>query len=214
MQNISAHSPAPSAQNNPKDHTELEIVTLLQRAATGLSDAVNLVLDLNPRAPAAAELEHALGRGLRGVSALKRLLSMGRSGAAVNTTAESQNQQAATLQASHAQSTVGLKKRRPRRHFDVDYKRQVAQLIRHNRMTISEVSKKFGLTYSAVRRWSMEFDATLTRDTAKPTMADAERIAALEDQLRQLRSDNELLKKASALFAREMATATSAGTGQ
>ena len=213
MQNISAHSPAPSAQNNPKDHTELEIVTLLQRAATGLSDAVNLVLDLNPRAPAAAELEHALGRGLRGVSALKRLLSMGRSGAAVNTTAESEKQQAATLQASHAEPTASLKKRRPRRHFDKDYKRWVVQLMRERNLTISEISKELNLTYSAVCSWVREFEAEQTA-SAQARTEQEDHIGALEELVRQLREEKELLTKASALFARELGNAASVSIGR
>lgn len=218
MQNISAHSPAPSAQNNPKDHTELEIVTLLQRAATGLSDAVNLVLDLNPRAPAAAELEHALGRGLRGVSALKRLLSMGRSGAAVNTTAESEKGRQAdplcAFQGAHIQPTASAKKRRLRRHFDKDYKRWVVQLRRERNLTSSEISKELNLTYSAVCNWVREFEAEQIA-SAQARTAEQERIALLEEQLRQLQADNELLIKASALFARGMSiSVTSVGTGQ
>lgn len=210
MQNISsAPSHAQSFQDNP---TDLEIFKLLQRAATGLSDALDVVLDLNPRSPAAAELEKALGRGLRGVTALKRLRSMGSSGAAAST-AESEKQQAATLQASHAEPTASLKKRRPRRHFDKDYKRWVVQLMRERNLTISEISKELNLTYSAVCSWVREFEAEQTA-SAQARTEQEERIGALQEQLRQLQSDNELLKKASALFAREMSSVTSVGTGQ
>ncbi|WP_221053270.1 hypothetical protein [Methylomonas koyamae] len=38
----------------------------------------------------------------------------------------------------------------------------------------------------------------------KPLTPDQQRIRQLEQENRQLRSDNELLKKASALFAREL----------
>jgi transposase len=38
----------------------------------------------------------------------------------------------------------------------------------------------------------------------KPLTPEQQRIRELEAQVRQLKSDNELLKKASALFAREM----------
>ena len=206
MQNSAPSFP----QDNPKPNNDLEIFKLLQRAATGFSDALDVVLDLNPRAPAAAQLAHALGRGLRGVSALKLLRSMGSSGAADNTAAsEMPVRQAAPLcaafQASHAESTVGVKKRRPRRHFDQDYKRQVAQLIRQKHMTISQVSRDLNLTYSAVRRWSLDFGAAPPNGSGQPVLADPEhRISDLEEQLRQLQSDNELLKNASALFAREL----------
>ena len=212
MENIHAHSTAPSVQDNPQTHTDLEIMKLLQRAATGLSDALELVLDLNPRAPAVAQLEHALGRGLRGVTALKRLRSMSSSGAAVNTTAESQNQ--ATLQASHAaQSTVGLKKRRPRRYFDKDYKRLVVQLRRERNLSTSEISKELNLTYSAVCSWVREFESEQIA-SAQARTAEQERIAALEELVQQLRAEKELLTKASAFFARELGNAGPVSIGQ
>ena len=208
---------APSCtQDNPTPNINLEIVKLLQRAASGLSDSLDVVLDLNPRAPAAAELEKALGRGLRGVTALKRLMSMGSSGAAVNTAESEKGRQAAPLcafQASHTQPTVGLKKRRPRRHFDKDYKRWVVQLRRERNLTISEISKELNLTYSAVCSWVREFEAQQTA-SAQARTEQEERIGALEELVQQLRTDNELLKKASAFFAREICNAAPAGVGQ
>ena len=202
---------APSCQQDNPD-TNLEIVTLLQRAATGLSDALDVVLDLNPRSPAAAELEKALGRGLRGVTALKRLRSMGSSGAAAST-AESEKQQAATLQASHAEPTASLKKRRPRRHFDKDYKRWVVQLMRERNLTISEISKELNLTYSAVCSWVREFEAEQTA-SAQARTEQEDHIGALEELVRQLREEKELLTKASALFARELGNAASVSIGR
>lgn len=209
MQKIHAHSTAPSVQDNPQTNADLEIFKLLQRAATGLSDALDLVLDINPRAPAAAGLEHALGRGLRGVTALKRLRSMSSSGAAVNTAESMLGRQADPLcafhQGAHTQPTAGLKKRRPRRYFDKDYKRWVVQLRRERNLTTSEISKELNLTYSAVCSWVREFEAEQTA-SAQARTAEQERIGVLEEQLRQIQSDNELLKNASALFARELRT--------
>ena len=217
MQNISAPSPALSVQDNPQTHTtDLEIVKLLQRAATGLSDALDVVLDLNPRSPAAAQLEQALGRGLRGVTALKRLRSMGSSGAATNTIAESKKQQATTLQSSDVQpTTAGLKKRRSRRYFDKDYKRWVVQLMRERNLTISEISKELNLTYSAVCRWVREFEPEQIASAQAGTgTAQQERIAALEELVQQLQAEKELLTKASAFFARELGNAGPVSIGR
>ena len=69
--------------------------------------------------------------------------------------------------------------------------------------------------YSAVRRWTMEFDAeraaSSVQSSDKPATADAERICAMQEQLRQLQYDNRLLKQASALFAREICNSTPVG---
>ena len=222
MQNI----PEPSfQQDNPNLKTDIEIFRLFQRAATGLSDALDVVLGINPRAPAIADLEHALGRGLRGVSALKQLRAMSSSVSASKTpgnlsASDAQGQHTNPLVASlktENQPTPILKKRRHRRHFDVDYKRQVARMIRDRRMTISQASRDLNLTYSAVRRWTMEFDAEQAASSVqsnKSATADAQRICALQEQLRRLQYDNQLLKQASALFAREICNSAPVGVAR
>ena len=62
------------------------------------------------------------------------------------------------------------------------------------------------LVDSAVRRWLTQFDAEATGrpGIGKPLTAEQQRIRQLETENRQLKSDNDLLTKASAFFAREM----------
>lgn len=59
---------------------------------------------------------------------------------------------------------------------------------------------------NAVRRWLTQFDeeAAGRPGIGKPLTANQQRIRQLETKNRQLKSDNELLKKVSAFFAREI----------
>jgi len=59
---------------------------------------------------------------------------------------------------------------------------------------------------TAVRRWVDQYKAEQSGQPGigKPLTAEQQRIRQLEQENRQLRSDNELLKKASAFFAREL----------
>jgi transposase len=59
---------------------------------------------------------------------------------------------------------------------------------------------------TAVRRWIAQFDAEQLGQSGigKPLTVEQQRIRQLETQNRQLQSDNDLLKKASAFFAREL----------
>jgi transposase len=59
---------------------------------------------------------------------------------------------------------------------------------------------------TAVRRWIAQFDAEQLGQSGigKPLTVEQQRIRQLEAQNRQLQSDNDLLKKASAFFAREL----------
>lgn len=89
-----------------------------------------------------------------------------------------------------------------RRHFEL----QVAKMIREQGLSVSQVCKDMELTTSAVHRWLQQYDAELAGRCAigKPLTPEHQRIRELEKQLRQLKSDNKLLKKASALFVREI----------
>ena len=222
MAHLHARTPSPvhSPSHHPDslaDHLGCDRTRLYERAVNGLSEALH-VLRSNPKS--VIELQHALGRGMRGVTALKRLTTLGgamedphlaRDGVAAPQSPQRLDE------APAFQATVLTKKRRQRRYFDAHYKRQVAQLIRQQRLTISQVSKELNLTYSAVRRWLLDFDAqqasathrssgtTMTASSTAPKLSEAEqRIGQLEERLQQLQADNELLKKASALFAREI----------
>ena len=54
---------------------------------------------------------------------------------------------------------------------------------------------------TAVRRWLSQFEAELL---GQPLTAEQQRIRQLEAENRQLRGDVDILKKASAFFAREL----------
>ena len=62
------------------------------------------------------------------------------------------------------------------------------------------------LVPSAVRRWVAQLDeeAAGRPGVGKPLTPEQQRIREVEGQIRQLKSGNERLKKASALFAREI----------
>lgn len=94
----------------------------------------------------------------------------------------------------------------PRRAFDAAFKLQVVKMVRDQGLSVGQVCKDLNLVDSAVRRWLAQFDEeTAGRPgIGKPLTAEQQRIRQLEAENRQLRSDNELLKKASAFFAREM----------
>ena len=79
-------------------------------------------------------------------------------------------------------------------------------MIQEQRLSIGQVCKDMNLVDSVVRRWLTQFDeeAAGRPGIGKPLAAEQQRIRQLETENRQLKSDNDLLKKASTLFAREM----------
>ena len=93
-----------------------------------------------------------------------------------------------------------------RRVFDAHFKLQVVQMVREQGLTVGQVCRDMGLGESAVRRWLAQVCAEQTGQPGigKPLTAEQQRIRQLEAENRQLRQDNDLLKKASAFFAREL----------
>lgn len=93
-----------------------------------------------------------------------------------------------------------------RRSFDPDFKLQVVQMITEHGLSITQVCRDMNLGETAVRRWLKQFSAEQSGQAGigKPLTTEQRRIRQLEMENRQLRQDNDLLKKASAFFAREL----------
>lgn len=95
---------------------------------------------------------------------------------------------------------------RKRRTFDPAFKLQVVQMIKEQGLSVGQVCRDMDLGETAVRRWVAQLDAEQAGHSGigKPLTAEQQRIRQLEAENRQLRQDNDLLKKASAFFAREL----------
>ena len=79
-------------------------------------------------------------------------------------------------------------------------------MVKIQGLIISQVSKDMKFGESAVRRRVSQFEAQQQGEggIGKPLTAEHHRIRQLESENRQLRGDVEILKKASAFFAREL----------
>jgi transposase len=93
-----------------------------------------------------------------------------------------------------------------RRVFDPSFKLQVVQMIRAQGLSVSEVCRDMKLGATAVRRWLAQLDAEQLGQSGigKPLTTEQQRIRQLEAENKQLRGDVDILKKASAFFAREL----------
>ncbi|MBT2368894.1 transposase [Streptomyces sp. ISL-10] len=94
------------------------------------------------------------------------------------------------------------KKPRPRRSFTPEFKSEIVELCRRGDRSVGQVAKDFDLTETAVRLWvsHAEVDAG-ERDGL--TSSEREELAALRRENRRLREDVEILKRATAFFAKE-----------
>lgn len=93
-----------------------------------------------------------------------------------------------------------------RRRFTAEFKLQVARLVRDQGLSVGQVCRDMQVGPTAVRRWVAQYDAEQggLPGIGKPLTPEQQRIRQLEEENRRLKQDNDLLKKASAFFAREL----------
>ena len=93
-----------------------------------------------------------------------------------------------------------------RRAFDDSFKLQVVKMIKDQGLTVTQVCQDLNIGETAVRRWVQQYEAEQLGQSGigKPLMAEQQRIRQLEQENRQLKMDNDILKKATAFFAREL----------
>ena len=96
--------------------------------------------------------------------------------------------------------------KKQRRTFNAQFKLQVVQIIREQGLSVGDVCRDIKLGETAVRRWLAQTDeeAAGRPGIGKPLTAEQQRIRQLEAENNQLRGDVDILKKASAFFAREL----------
>jgi transposase len=99
--------------------------------------------------------------------------------------------------------TVERKKPRPRRSFTPEFKAEIVERCLAGDRTIGQVARDFDLTETALRAWvrQAEVDAG---DRPGLTSEERQELSELRRQNRRLREDNEVLKRATAFFAREI----------
>ena len=100
--------------------------------------------------------------------------------------------------------SVGKKPRRQRRAFTPEFKAEIVELCQRGDRSAGQVAKDFDLTETAVREWvkQAERDAG-TRQDGGLTSTERQEMAQLRAENRRLREDVEILKRATAFFAKE-----------
>ena len=86
------------------------------------------------------------------------------------------------------------KKKRVRRRFSDEFKREVVALYRSSGVSAAQVGEELGVSESLVYRWAREH-------SVEKMSADRPSYEELEKELRRTRRELDFLKKASSYFA-------------
>jgi transposase len=89
-----------------------------------------------------------------------------------------------------------------RRRFSPQFKAEAVQLVIETGRPIAQVARELGVVEQTLGNWVKAWrDANPEPETALSPVERA-RVKEMEDEIRRLRMENEVLKKAAAFFAR------------
>lgn len=99
--------------------------------------------------------------------------------------------------------TMAKKRPRARRSFTSEFKAEIVELCRRGDRSVGQVARDFDLTETAVREWVKQADLDAGTRSDGLTSDERSELAALRRENRRLREDVEILKRATAFFAKE-----------
>ena len=94
-------------------------------------------------------------------------------------------------------------RRRPRRQFSDEFKDGAVRLVLDEEKTVGAVARELDLTPSGLGGWVRQARAERTKGKSGLMKEEREELTRLRKEVRELRLERDLLKKVSALFAKD-----------
>ena len=92
--------------------------------------------------------------------------------------------------------------KRTRRKYTQEFKQDAVALVVKQGYSLAEAARSLDISDAILRRWKREYEAQLSGDAL--SQDEREELRRLRRENRELKMEKEILKKASAYFAREM----------
>lgn len=92
--------------------------------------------------------------------------------------------------------------KKKRRQFTPEFKRETVALITEQGYSIAKAAQAVGTTENNIRRWKSQLESEVTGE--RLSSDERAELMRLRRENKELRLEKEILKKASAFFAKEM----------
>ena len=92
--------------------------------------------------------------------------------------------------------------KRTNKQYSKEYKEEAVALVRDQGYSVPEAAKSLGLASNILYRWKGQIESQLEGKSL--TIDERDELKRLRKENKNLRMEKEILKKASAFFAREM----------
>ena len=91
-----------------------------------------------------------------------------------------------------------------RRKFSPEFKLEAVKLVREGGVTVVQAARDLGIHETSLHRWIKQYDTDHGRGPSGAlTTEEKEELRRLRRENRQLKMEREILKKATAFFAKE-----------
>lgn len=91
----------------------------------------------------------------------------------------------------------------PRKVYSEEFKRSAVEMVVAQRNTPSSVAKRLGINYHTVRAWVIAAKSGAPHSLIPTDLPPEQRVRELEKENARLRMERDILKKATAYFAKE-----------
>jgi transposase len=89
------------------------------------------------------------------------------------------------------------------KQYSKDFKLQAARLVTEQGYSLRDAEDRLGISASSIRYWIKKYRQAGELSPENHTIPIADELRQLRKELKQLRMENEILKKAAAYFAKE-----------
>ena len=90
------------------------------------------------------------------------------------------------------------------KRYSNEFKLQAAKLVVESGYTYTEAAERLGTTDGSIRYWVDKFRANGQLPPKGASQPEADEFREMKKELKNLRMENEILKKAAAYFAKEL----------
>ena len=90
-----------------------------------------------------------------------------------------------------------------RKRYEHGFKLQAARLVVEQGYSLNEAAQRLGVSTWSIRQWIKKFRTSGDLPPEGQPVPDAEELRVLRKENKQLRLENEILKKAAAYFAKD-----------
>ena len=92
---------------------------------------------------------------------------------------------------------------RPKKSFSPEYRDEAVKMVIETSSPIARVARELGINEGTLGNWVASYRREHAGEEPPPTLTERARLRELERENRELKMENDFLKKAAAYFARD-----------